>query len=160
MEEDTEQGGAVRLYARDALLHALVPRLTGLAHDKRALVAQEHRDDLPVVLVTGRHGMGRTAVLDSLERAYRGRLPLGRVDFAQADRGLWAGFAVSNTSPLVELLEQLVCELASPLAGTGGRIRFPGCCRGCSPCPAGTAATNTNSGWPTTGSPVSSSPAG
>lgn len=126
MEEDsTEHDGVVRLYARDALLHALVPRLTGLAYDKRALVAQEHREDLPVVLVTGRHGMGRTAVLDSLERAYRGRLPLGRVDFAQADRGLWAGGAVSNTSPVAEVLEQLVCELASPSAGTGGRIRFP-----------------------------------
>ncbi|WP_431045408.1 ATP-binding protein [Streptomyces sp. P1-3] len=124
MREHTEEGGAMRLYARDPILRALVPRLLGLAYDKRNLVAQEHRDDLPVVLLTGRHGMGKTAVLDALETAYRGRVPLGRADSAEVDPARWAGFAVSNTSPVLELLEQLVCELAAVVPGTS-RLRFP-----------------------------------
>ncbi|WP_190136488.1 ATP-binding protein [Streptomyces longispororuber] len=96
-----------RLYARDPLLHHLVPRLTGLAYAERARVPWEHAKDLPVVLLTGRHGMGRTAVLEALERHYAGRLPLARVDTAAS--GL-----------VVELLEELVRSLAPGLSR-----RFP-----------------------------------
>ncbi|MEU2561161.1 ATP-binding protein [Streptomyces longispororuber] len=96
-----------RLYARDPLLHHLVPRLTGLAYAERARVPWEHTKDLPVVLLTGRHGMGRTAVLEALERHYAGRLPLARVDTAAS--GL-----------VVELLEELVRSLAPGLSR-----RFP-----------------------------------
>ncbi|WP_258572571.1 hypothetical protein [Streptomyces sp. KM273126] len=111
------------LYGRDPILRALVPRLVGLAPDRRELVPQEHRDDPPVTLVTGRHGMGRTAVLDALDAAYRGRVPLGRVDAAQSEQARWSGSAASNTSALVEILEQLVCELAPVVPGSG-RLRF------------------------------------
>ncbi|MCI3934070.1 ATP-binding protein [Streptomyces sp. AN091965] len=96
-----------RLYARDPLLHHLLPRLTGLAYAERARVPWEHDKDLPLVLLTGRHGMGRTAVLATLERHYTGRLPLARVDTAA--QGL-----------VVELLEELVCSLAPDLSR-----RFP-----------------------------------
>ncbi|QCX80146.1 hypothetical protein C9F11_32805 [Streptomyces sp. YIM 121038] len=96
-----------RLYARDPLLHHLVPRLTGLAYAERARVPWEHDKDLPLVLLTGRHGMGRTAVLAALERHYAGRLPLARVDTAA--QGL-----------VVELLEELACSLAPGLSR-----RFP-----------------------------------
>ena len=96
-----------RLYARDPLLHSLLPRLTGLAYAERARVPWEHDKDLPLVLLTGRHGMGRTAVLRALERHYAGRLPLALVDTAAC-------------ALVVELLEELVCSLAPGL----GR-RFP-----------------------------------
>lgn len=111
------------LYARDSILRALVPRLVGLATDRRELVPQEHRGDLPVTLLTGRHGMGRTAVLDSLEEAYRGRVPLGRVDAAQIEQRRWSGSTAANTSAVVEILEQLVCQLAPTVPGAG-RLRF------------------------------------
>ncbi|MFJ2769297.1 ATP-binding protein [Streptomyces sp. NPDC087300] len=96
-----------RLYARDPLLHSLVPGLTGLAYDRRARVPWEYDKDLPVVLLTGRHGMGRTAVLTALQSHYTGRLPLAHLDTAACDL-------------VVELLEELVCALAPDL----GR-RFP-----------------------------------
>ncbi|MGA4838619.1 ATP-binding protein [Streptomyces sp. G45] len=96
-----------RLYARDPLLHSLVPRLTGLAYAERARVPWEYDKDLPLVLVTGRHGMGRTAVLAALERHYAGRLPLARVDTAAS-------------ALVVELLEELVRSLAPDLSR-----RFP-----------------------------------
>lgn len=111
------------LYARDSILRGLVPRLVGLAADRRELVPQEHRGDLPVTLLTGRHGMGRTAVLDSLEEAYRGRVPLGRVDAAQIEQGRWSGSTAANTSAVVETLDQLVCRLA-PMVPGAGRLRF------------------------------------
>ncbi|MBB1255894.1 ATP-binding protein [Streptomyces alkaliterrae] len=112
------------LYARDPLLRALVPRLVGLAADRRELVPQEHRGDLPVTLLTGRHGMGRTAVLDFLERAYRGRVPVGRVDAARIEQGgRWSGSTAANTSAVVEVLEHLVCRLAPAVPGAS-RFRF------------------------------------
>lgn len=98
---------APRLYARDPLLHSLVPRLTGLAYAERARVPWEYDKDLPLVLLTGRHGMGRSAVLAALERHYTGRLPLAHVDTAASEL-------------VVELLEELVRHLAPGL----GR-RFP-----------------------------------
>ncbi|MFP3990874.1 ATP-binding protein [Streptomyces sp. E11-3] len=114
------------LYARDPLLHALVPRLVGLAPAKRELVRQEHPGDQPVVLLTGRHGMGKTAVLDALDQAYRGRVPLGRVDVAEVDPARHAGFPASNTSAVVEVLVQLVCDLAPALSRTGFPRLLPG----------------------------------
>ncbi|MEV0440238.1 ATP-binding protein [Streptomyces spectabilis] len=96
-----------RLYARDPLLHHLVPRLTGLAYADRARVAWEYDKDLPLVLLTGRHGTGRTAVLAALERHYAGRLPLARVDTAAQDL-------------VVELLQELACSLAPDVSR-----RFP-----------------------------------
>ncbi|MBP8537023.1 hypothetical protein, partial [Streptomyces sp. MK37H] len=54
------------LYGRDPVLRSLVPRLTGLAYDERSRVGREHQGDLPVVLLTGYHGMGRSAVLEEL----------------------------------------------------------------------------------------------
>uniref|UniRef100_A0AAU3GXX9 ATP-binding protein n=1 Tax=Streptomyces sp. NBC_01401 TaxID=2903854 RepID=A0AAU3GXX9_9ACTN len=111
------------LYARDPLLQGLVPRLVGLAPDRRQLVPREHQDDLPVTLISGRHGMGRTAVLDALDQAYRGRIPLGRVDAERIEQARWSGSSAANTSAVVEMMEQFVCELAPPVPG-GGRTRF------------------------------------
>ncbi|MFJ8753626.1 ATP-binding protein [Streptomyces sp. NPDC102441] len=111
------------LYARDPIVRGLVPRLVGMAPDRRELVPQEHRDDLPVTLVSGRHGMGRTAVLDALDESYRGRIPLGRVDGTQIEQARRSGPAVANTSAVVEILERLVRELAPTVPGAA-RLRF------------------------------------
>lgn len=112
-----------RLYARDPILRGLVPRLVGMAPDRRELVPQEHRDDLPVTLLSGTHGMGRTAVLDALDESYRGRIPLGRVDAARVEQAHRSGPAAANTSAVVEILEQLACELA-PVVPGAVRLRF------------------------------------
>ncbi len=111
------------LYARDPILRGLVPRLVGLAPDRRVLVPQEHRAYLPVTLVSGRHGMGRTAVLDALDESYRGRIPVGRVDATRVEQARRSGPAAANTSAVVEILERLVCELAPTVPGAA-RIRF------------------------------------
>src|ERR1044072_7010233 len=64
------------LYGRDPLLRSLVPRLTGLALDERSRTAREHQGDLPVVLVTGYHGMGRSAVLAAVAARSPARVAL------------------------------------------------------------------------------------
>ncbi|MFJ3533091.1 ATP-binding protein [Streptomyces sp. NPDC090132] len=111
------------LYARDPIVRGLVPRLVGMAPDRRELVPQEHRGDLPLTLLSGSHGMGRTAVLDALDASYRGRIPVGRVDAAQVEQAHRPGPATANTSAVVEILEQLACGLAPPVPGAV-RLRF------------------------------------
>ncbi|WP_414111845.1 ATP-binding protein [Streptomyces sp. CWNU-52B] len=119
------------LHGRDPLLRSLVPRLTGLDHDERSRTVREHQGDLPVVLVTGYHGMGRSAVLEELAVRYAGRLPLAHVRAVTAESGtlpLSSGAAPltsgGGTAPvassLVEILTELVCGLAPGL-----RRRFP-----------------------------------
>ena len=132
-------GGAPGLYGRDPLLGGLLPRLTGLETGPRPrLVRHEHPEDHPVVLLTGGHGAGKTAVLDAVREAYEGSVPLARVDLAAltvptlAAAAAWpdpvAGpgpyAALSNTSGVVEVLERLVVALAAPVPGHR-RLRFP-----------------------------------
>ncbi|TJZ44542.1 ATP-binding protein [Streptomyces piniterrae] len=111
------------LYGRDPLLRSLIPRLTGLGYDERSRVPREHQGDLPVVLVTGHHGMGRSALLEELAARYADRLPLAHVRAVAAESGTFPlapadGAAVAST--LVEILAELVCGLAPEL-----RRRFP-----------------------------------
>lgn len=112
------------LYGRDPLLRSFVPRLTGLTLDERSRTAREHQGDLPIVLVTGYHGIGRSAVLAELATRYRDRLPLAHIrvvatetaasPYAPADGG------TPTAATLVEILTELVCGLAPAL-----RRRFP-----------------------------------
>ncbi|NGO13872.1 ATP-binding protein [Streptomyces sp. HC44] len=105
------------------MLRSLIPRLTGLAYGERSRVSREHQDDLPVVLVTGRHGMGRSAVLTALAAHYRGRLPLAYVRAVAADPAAFPLVPADGTataSTFVEILVELVCGLAPEL-----RRRFP-----------------------------------
>lgn len=112
------------LHGRDPLLRSLIPRLTGLTYEERSRTPREHHGDLPVVLVTGHHGMGRSALLGDLAAHYRGRLPLAHVRVVPAgsgappDRPADGGPATAST--LVEVLAELVCGLAPEL-----RRRFP-----------------------------------
>ncbi|MGP4051253.1 ATP-binding protein [Streptomyces sp. 2A115] len=112
------------LRGRDPLLRSLVPRLTGLAYDERARAPREHHGDLPVVLVTGHHGMGRSAVLRELAARYEDRLPLAHVRAVATESGTFpsapADAPVPVASTFVEILAELVCGLAPEL-----RRRFP-----------------------------------
>ncbi|MDQ0946147.1 hypothetical protein QFZ24_000070 [Streptomyces phaeochromogenes] len=112
------------LHGRDPLLRSLVPRLTGLAYDERSRATREHQGDLPVLLVTGHHGMGRSAVLKELAAHYKDRLPLAHVRAVAADSGTFppapADGTAARASTLVEILAELVCGLAPEL-----RRRFP-----------------------------------
>ncbi|MFI9773240.1 ATP-binding protein [Streptomyces sp. NPDC051956] len=116
------------LYARDPLVRSLVPALTGLAYDERARRKREFGDDVPVVLITGQHGMGRSAVLDGLARHYHRRLSLAHVRVVPA--GTTAAPDAARPAPaggpeparaadLVEIVERLVCAFTPSLA------RFP-----------------------------------
>ncbi|UQA90837.1 ATP-binding protein [Streptomyces halobius] len=112
-----------RLYGRDPLLRSLLPRLTGLAYGERSRAPREHRGDLPVVLVTGHHGMGRSAVLTALAAHYRDRLPLAHVRAVATEPGTFPPVQADGTaaaSTFVEILAELVCGLAPGL-----RRRFP-----------------------------------
>ncbi|MGW1375195.1 ATP-binding protein [Streptomyces sp. NPDC002446] len=111
------------LYGRDPLLRSLIPRLTGLAYDERSRAPREHPGDLPVVLLTGHHGMGRSAALRELAARYEGRLPVAHVRAVPAESAAprpvrEGGTAVAST--FVEILTELVCGLAPEL-----RRRFP-----------------------------------
>lgn len=112
------------LYGRDPLLRSLVPRLTGLALDERSRTAREHQGDLPVVLVTGYHGIGRSAVLTELATRYRDRLPLAHVRVVATESVAFPSApgegGTATASTLIEILAELVCGLAPGL-----RRRFP-----------------------------------
>ncbi|WP_406467179.1 hypothetical protein [Streptomyces sp. NBC_01594] len=70
------------LYGREAIFgnDGLAARLTGLTPTGSARAAYEHRDDPPVVVLTGGRGMGKTAVLKQLRHVYREITPVALVD--------------------------------------------------------------------------------
>ncbi|MFJ9180058.1 ATP-binding protein [Streptomyces sp. NPDC102360] len=113
-----------RLYGRDALLDDLVPRLVGFQRKEgHEDVEQVHRTDPPALLLTGPHGRGRTAVLDTLYRSYRDRVPVAEVDCAQ---GAGAGDGlVANTSQGADFLIDSACGLCSPVAGERKQLQLP-----------------------------------
>lgn len=108
------------LYGRDPLVGSLIPSLTGLAYNERARRKREFGDDVPVVLLTGQHGLGRSAVLDGLARHYHKRLPLAHVRVVVP--GVPAAVPVvpvrdgevlaAPAADFVQVLERIVCALA------------------------------------------------
>ncbi|WEH34039.1 hypothetical protein PZB75_12065 [Streptomyces sp. AM 4-1-1] len=70
------------LYGREAIFSGdgLAARLTGLDPSSSAKAPFEHRDDPPVVVLTGGRGMGKTAVLKRLRTLYRDVTPIALVD--------------------------------------------------------------------------------
>ncbi|MEV0641280.1 hypothetical protein AB0I77_41430 [Streptomyces sp. NPDC050619] len=120
-------------YARQPLLRQLVPRLVGLDRDRhRRRRHQEFAEDLPVVLLSGRHGTGKSALLDDLKEAYAPdagpwpgpRVPFARINCAALEERARVGPEISNNSYAVEVLAALVTQLSRPVAGFG-RLRFP-----------------------------------
>ncbi|MFF1692917.1 ATP-binding protein [Streptomyces sp. NPDC058257] len=105
-------------------MSSLIPSLTGLAYDERARRKREFGDDVPVVLLTGQHGLGRSAVLDGLARHYDRRLPLAHVrvvapgtasvpvPVVPADT---EGVPAAPAAEFVQVLERIVCALAPGL---------------------------------------------
>lgn len=108
----------------------LLPRLVGLEAVPRArLVRQEPKRDLPVVLLTGQHGTGKTAALDAAEENYRGLVPFARVDLAalgapQQEAGPEPYTQLPNTSGVVEVLERIAVGLSAAVPGYQP-CRFP-----------------------------------
>lgn len=114
------------LYGQEPLLEELLPRLVGLRVERKPrLVRQEHRDDLPVVLLTGQHGAGKTAALDAVRESYGGLIPLARIDLPELCETVdWhqggepdPHVQLPNTSGVVEVLERLAAGLATPVPG-------------------------------------------
>ncbi|WP_328910779.1 hypothetical protein OG230_15370 [Streptomyces sp. NBC_00234] len=70
------------LYGREAIFgnDGLAARLTGLTPYGSAKTPYEHRDDPPVVVLTGGRGMGKTATLKQLRHVYREITPVALVD--------------------------------------------------------------------------------
>ncbi|MGW5733854.1 MULTISPECIES: ATP-binding protein [Streptomyces] len=111
------------LYGRGPLVGSLVPSLTGLAYDERARRKREFGDDVPVILLTGQHGLGRSAVLDALARNYHKRLPLAHVRVV-APGASASGLVVpaedgdvpaEPAGDFVQILERVVSALAPGL---------------------------------------------
>ncbi|MEB3965383.1 ATP-binding protein [Streptomyces kunmingensis] len=110
------------------MVRSLIPSLTGLAYDERARRKREFGDDVPVVVLTGRHGSGRSAVLEGLAEHYHRRLPLAHVRVAPTGTPVEpddarpvpaGGPGAARAADLVEIMEQLVCAFTPALA------RFP-----------------------------------
>ncbi|MBF8174738.1 hypothetical protein [Streptomyces olivaceus] len=121
------------VYARQPVLHRLVPRMVGLDRDRhRRRAHHEFADDLPVVLLSGRHGTGKSAMLDDLQQAYAPetgtwpgpRVPFARINCTELQEQARVGPEMSNNSYAVEMLVELVAQLSRPVAGFGG-LRFP-----------------------------------
>ncbi|ODA74709.1 hypothetical protein APS67_000898 [Streptomyces sp. AVP053U2] len=121
------------VYAREPLLGQLVPRLVGLERDHhRRRPHHEFAEDLPVVLLSGRHGTGKSALLDDLQQAYAPgtgpwpgpRVPFARINCTELQERARVGPEISNNSCAVEVLVELVTQLSKPVAGFG-RLCFP-----------------------------------
>lgn len=121
------------VYARQPLLRQLVPRLVGLDRDRhRRRRHHEFGEDLPVVLLSGLHGTGKSALLDDLQQAYAPdagpwpgpRVPFARIDCATLEERARVGPEISNNSYVVEVLSELVTQLSCHVAGFGW-LRFP-----------------------------------
>jgi hypothetical protein len=114
------------LFGREAVLEGLAPRLVGLPPQGFQQVPTEHRDDLPVVVLAGGTGMGKTAVLKQLRTHYRGRTPVALIDCADAD---FAELSLNDPrvryrSAVTEALSLLAEQLGTAVRGAGA-IEFP-----------------------------------
>ncbi|QOV34634.1 hypothetical protein IM697_31650 [Streptomyces ferrugineus] len=127
------EGQIPEVYARQPLLRQLVPRLVGLERDhQRRRRHHEFAEDLPVVLLSGRHGTGKSAMLGDLQHAYAPdagpwpgpRVPFARINCTELQERARVGPEISNNSYAVEVLVELVTQLSRPVAGFG-RLRFP-----------------------------------
>lgn len=121
----TPEGAAARLYGREPLLRQLMPRMIGLRYDRRERLKREHRPDMPALLLTGPHGIGKTAVLDDLEQTYSGRIPVARHGFHRADAWARTTHGTTNTSPVVEMLAEAATSLAPGGLEYSRAVAFP-----------------------------------
>lgn len=118
------------LYGREALLDGLAPRLVGLASGGPQQTSVEtfagRKDDLPVIVLTGGRGMGKTVALKQLRTNYRGRVPVALIDCEHPD---FAEIPPTDPrapfwSPATEALTTLGEQLGPAVRGAGA-IEFP-----------------------------------
>ncbi|GAA1357394.1 hypothetical protein [Streptomyces beijiangensis] len=114
------------LFGREAVLEGLAPRLVGLPSSGFQQVRTEHAEDLPVVVLTGGRGTGKTVLLKQLRTHYRGRTPVALIDCEHRDfAGLPSGDPrAPYWSPVTEALSVLGEQLGPPVHGAG-HIEFP-----------------------------------
>jgi hypothetical protein len=111
------------LYNRDELFR-LVAQLVGLAFNEDRRLTSGHHSDLPIVVVVGGHGTGKTAALEEIARAYGNRAPRVRLDLAARRYSEeWAGLD-SGATPLLRILTDLKWDLEL-LVRHSGRLHFP-----------------------------------
>ncbi|MEV0096474.1 hypothetical protein [Streptomyces sp. NPDC050738] len=114
------------LLGREAVLEGLAPRLVGLPAGGFQQVKTEHAEDLPVVVLTGGRGTGKTVLLKQLRTHYRGRIPVALIDCAHRD---FAGLPTGDPrapywSPVTEALSVLGEQLGPAVRGAG-HVTFP-----------------------------------
>ncbi|MFF9351472.1 hypothetical protein [Streptomyces sp. NPDC014734] len=111
------------LYGRDAIFGAdgLAARLTGLTPHGSAPVGYEHRDDPPVVVLTGGRGMGKTAVLKQLRHLYREITPAALVDCEAVAPPTDPG---PGWTPVTGALPELATQLTTRVRAARP-VRFP-----------------------------------
>ncbi|GAA0402055.1 hypothetical protein GCM10010357_23930 [Streptomyces luteireticuli] len=112
-----------RMYGRDALLKGLVPRLVGVTPECHR-VRMEYGEDLPVVILTGARGLGKTVLLERLRNTHRRCIPVALLDCESPElTDPPHGNDVSWT-PVTEALYVLAEQLVPRVPGAGD-MRFP-----------------------------------
>jgi hypothetical protein len=111
------------LYGREAIFgnDGLAARLTGLTPYGSARAAYEHRDDPPVVVLTGGRGMGKTAVLKQLRHVYREITPVALADCEAVTLPEDPG---SGWTPVIGALPDLVAQFAARVRAAPS-VQFP-----------------------------------
>ncbi|MFB7214643.1 hypothetical protein [Streptomyces sp. NPDC056255] len=111
------------LYGREAIFgnDGLAARLTGLTPYGSARVGYEHRDDLPVAVLTGGRGMGKTAVLKQLRHLYREITPVALVDCEAVVAPEDAG---PGWTPVTGALPELATQLTAKVRAARP-VQFP-----------------------------------
>jgi hypothetical protein len=101
------------LTGREPLLDYLIPELTGLrlGTGKRITEKFPRGADVPVILLAGPRGIGKSAILDDLAH-YAKHVPFARLDLADFARP-----ELAVPSPLVTVLFRLTKRLAGPVDG-------------------------------------------
>lgn len=111
------------LYERVVLLD-LVASLVGLSVKEDRHVSKGSRRDPPIVVVEGGRGMGKTAVLKEISRAYGNRVPRVLLDLGNRRYAQDGDRKDSGTSPLLRILQDLQWDLEMKVR-RNSRLSFP-----------------------------------
>lgn len=111
------------LYNRDTFLH-WIGELVGLhyVHDRRIPLGSDA--NLPIILVTGVNGSGRSSLLGALAVRYRNRTPLGYVDLAEPSPAGATADTGAGSSSLIPILDSLVWDFTRRTRDTG-QLQLP-----------------------------------